>query len=98
MFHTRSADADEPSGHAMSMQGMLLSGAPQDLHDHTAWTVSAQQLDRLFELSGCLGLDGYITPVQAWNRITSRFEIAQIQPEKVETLRCEMVPHITCYG
>ncbi|GES61444.1 hypothetical protein SI65_06474 [Aspergillus terreus] len=98
LFHTRSPDAEEPSGHALSMQGMLLSRAPQDLHDHAAWAVPAQQLDKLFELSGCLGLDGYITPVQAWNRITSRFEIAQLPLNKLEMLRCAMVPYIKCYG
>ncbi|KAJ6164929.1 hypothetical protein N7470_003601 [Penicillium chermesinum] len=92
-YHT-----DEPSGHAMSMQGMLLARAPEDLHDQTAWEVPAQQLAKLFELSGSLGLEGYITPVQAWNRINSRLGFPHLPLEKLEALRCAMVPYVKCYG
>ncbi|KAJ5168832.1 uncharacterized protein N7482_004426 [Penicillium canariense] len=98
LSHTRAPDTEEPSGHAMSMQGILLSGAPQDLHDHTVWEVPARQLEKLFELSGCLGLDGYITPVQAWNRIISRLDITRILDTRLETLRSAMIPYIKCYG
>lgn len=80
------------------MQGILLSGAPQDLHDQSTWEVSARQLQKLFELSGCLGLDGYITPVQAWNRIISRLDLEQILSSGLESLRSAMIPHIKCYG
>ncbi|KAJ5239300.1 hypothetical protein N7468_003919 [Penicillium chermesinum] len=98
LFHTRAPDTDEPSGHAMSMQGMLLARAPEDLHDQTAWEVPAQQLAKLFELSGSLGLEGYITPVQAWNRINSRLGFPHLPLEKLEALRCAMVPYVKCYG
>lgn len=80
------------------MQGILLSGAPQDLHDRSVWEVPARQLEKLFELSGCLGLDGYITPVQAWNRIISRLDPSQILDPRVEELRSAMIPHVKCYG
>ncbi|ODM17686.1 hypothetical protein SI65_06474 [Aspergillus cristatus] len=98
LFHTRAPGEQEPSGHAISMQGILLSGAPQNLRDHAVWEVPAQQLDKLFELSGCLGLDGYITPVQAWNRIISRFDKTQLFDGRLERLRSSMIPHIKCYG
>ncbi|CEO60906.1 hypothetical protein PMG11_05374 [Penicillium brasilianum] len=98
LFHTHCPNTEEPSGHALSMQGILLSGAPQDLHDQSTWEVSARQLQKLFELSGCLGLDGYITPVQAWNRIISRLDWEQILDAKLESLRSAMIPHVKCYG
>lgn len=85
----------------MSMQGMLLAGAPLELQDQTVWEVPSQQLDKLFELSGHLGLDGYITPVQAWNRISRHFDIVSLSREKLEKLemlRSAMIPHIKCYG
>ncbi|KAJ5979802.1 hypothetical protein N7481_007100 [Penicillium waksmanii] len=98
LFHTRAPDSDEPSGHAMSMQGMILVGAPMELEDKTSWEVPAQQLDKLFELSGHLGLDGYVTPVQAWNRLMKYFDLASIDLETLEMLRSAMIPHIKCYG
>lgn len=80
------------------MQGILLSGAPQELHDDTTWEVPSRQLEKLFELAGSLGLDGYITPVQAWNRIISRLDLAQILDPRLEELRSSMIPHVKCYG
>ncbi|OKO98386.1 hypothetical protein PENSUB_9484 [Penicillium subrubescens] len=80
------------------MQGILLSGAPQDLQDKSVWEVPARQLEKLFELSGCLGLDGYITPVQAWNRIVGRLDLSQVLDPRVEELRSAMIPHVKCYG
>ncbi|KAJ5380897.1 uncharacterized protein N7496_003325 [Penicillium cataractarum] len=98
LFHTHHSNTEDPSGHALSMQGILLSRAPQDLHDQSTWEVSARQLQKLFELSGCLGLDGYITPVQAWNRIISRLDLEQILGPGLEGLRSAMIPHVKCYG
>ncbi|KAJ5110569.1 hypothetical protein N7532_001104 [Penicillium argentinense] len=98
LFHTRPSDPELPSGHAMSMQGILLAGAPLELQDQTSWEVPTEQLDRLFELSGCLDLDGYITPVQAWNRITSRIQLTNLDLRNLERLRSAMIPHIKCYG
>ncbi len=80
------------------MQGALLAGAPLELQDKTSWEVPAQQLEKLFELSGHLGLDGYITPVQAWNRLMKYFDVASICVEQLEILRSAMIPHIKCYG
>jgi hypothetical protein len=80
------------------MQGLLLSEAPSVLYDKASWEIPAQQLDKLFELSGSLGLNGYITPVQTWNRITDRFIINKIPNGKLDMLRSAMIPHIKCYG
>ncbi|KAJ5808444.1 hypothetical protein N7474_009713 [Penicillium riverlandense] len=98
LFHTRPLGTEEPSGHALSMQGLLLSEAPSGLHDKSSWEIPAQQLDKLFELSGSLGLNGYITPVQTWNRIMDRFIISKIPNGKLDMLRSAMIPHIKCYG
>lgn len=82
------------------MQGILLSGAPQDLHDNgqSVWEVPARQLEKLFELSGFLGLDGYITPVQVWNRVIGRLDLGRVLDGKLEILRAAMIPHVKCYG
>ncbi|KAJ5126586.1 hypothetical protein N7448_007365 [Penicillium atrosanguineum] len=98
LFHTRSLSDDEPSGHAMSMQGLLLAEAPQNLPDRTSWEIPAQQLDKLFELSGSLGLEGFITPVQAWNKIISRYNVAQLPNGKLSMLKSAMIPHMKCVG
>jgi hypothetical protein len=82
----------------MSMQGLLLAEAPQNLPDRTSWEIPARQLDKLFELSGLLGLEGFITPVQAWNRIISRYNIAQLQNGKLNMLQSAMIPHMRCVG
>lgn len=80
------------------MQGILLSGGPQNLQSNSVWEVPARQLEKLFELSGFLGLDGYVTPVQVWNRVIGRLELEQILDGRLEMLRDGMVPHVKCYG
>lgn len=82
----------------MSMQGLLLSDAPSELNNLDSWDVPAQQLSKLFELSGFLGLEGEITPVQAWNRICYRFDVRNLPEGKLDLFRSAMLPHINCHG
>ncbi|GAD95717.1 hypothetical protein CIMG_08996 [Paecilomyces variotii No. 5] len=96
--HTRRPQIDEPSGHAMSMQGVLLADAPSTLAHNDGWKVPVSQFRKLFELAGCLGLDGYITPVQAWNRITSRPDLSSITLEHLVSLKEAMACYVKCFG
>lgn len=82
----------------MSMQGILLADAPSALAHNDGWKVPVSQFRKLFELAGCLGLDGYITPVQAWNRITSRPDLSSITFEHLVSLKEAMERHIKCFG
>jgi hypothetical protein len=80
------------------MQGILLANAPLTLEHNDMWKVPASTLEKLFELAGSLGLDGYITPVQAWNQITSHHEFSLFTLRHLEALKKEMKYHIKCYG
>ncbi|KAJ5870797.1 hypothetical protein N7455_005738 [Penicillium solitum] len=87
-----------PTGHAVSMQGTLLQLAPPTLDSDSRWQVSAEVFQRLFEMADRLDLDGYITPVQAWNRIRDHENFPRLTRERLKTLENAMRPNIKCRG
>lgn len=72
----------------------------QPLSAEVHWTTSALELERLFQLAGSLGLDesGFLTPVQAWKRITIHPRFGDMTPQQLETLRDAMKAYIRCFG
>ncbi|KAK2739796.1 hypothetical protein FQN55_009117 [Onygenales sp. PD_40] len=97
--HTRAhPDSDEPSGHALTMQGPLLVTAPQTLNDQTTWQIPSRELDRLFELSSALNLDGELTPVQAWQRIKEHARFCKLTPGHLRRLCEELIKEVHCFG
>lgn len=80
------------------MQGTLLQYAPPTLATDTQWEVSAEVFQKLFEMADRLDLDGYITPVQAWNRIRDHENFSQLTREKLKILENNMRPNIKCQG
>ncbi|KAJ5229674.1 hypothetical protein N7489_010382 [Penicillium chrysogenum] len=88
----------QPSGHAVSMQGTLLQLAPPTLDSDSRWQVSAEVFQKLFEMADKLDLNGYITPVQAWNRIRDHENFPRLTRERLKTLQNAMRPHIKCQG
>ncbi|KAJ5483532.1 hypothetical protein N7530_002778 [Penicillium desertorum] len=88
----------QPSGHAVSMQGTLLQLAPPTLDSESRWQVSAEVFQKLFEMADKLDLNGYITPVQAWNRINDHENFPRLTRERLKTLQNAMRPHIKCQG
>jgi hypothetical protein len=88
----------QPSGHAVSMQGTLLQLAPPTLDSDSRWQVSAEVFQKLFEMADKLDLNGYITPVQAWNRIRDHENFPRLTRETLKTLQNAMRPHIKCQG
>lgn len=87
-----------PTGHAVSMQGTLLQLAPPTLDNDSRWEVSAEVFQRLFEMADRLNLDGYITPVQAWNRIRDHENFPRLTRERLKTLENAMRPNMKCRG
>ncbi|KAJ5608315.1 hypothetical protein N7537_004934 [Penicillium hordei] len=84
------------TGHAVSMQGTLLQLAPPTIDSDSRWQVSAEVFQRLFEMADRLDLDGYITPVQAWNRIRDHKNFPRLTRERLKTLENAMRPNIKC--
>ncbi|CAG8022293.1 unnamed protein product [Penicillium salamii] len=95
LYHTQNA---QPNRHTFSMQGTLLQYAPPTLATDTQWEVSAEVFQKLFEMADRLDLDGYITPVQAWNRIRDHENFSQLTREKLKILENNMRPNIKCQG
>jgi len=97
--HTRNVPgSDEPSGHALTIQAPLLAGAPQTLHEHATWEIPAFELDRLFQLSSALNLDGELTPVQAWIRIKEHPLFYNLDPERLRQLCMALLDEAECFG
>ncbi|CAG8891154.1 unnamed protein product [Penicillium egyptiacum] len=88
----------QPSGHAVSMQGTLLQLAPPTLDSDSRWQVSAEVFQKLFEMADKLDLNGYITPVQAWNRIRDHENFPRLTRERLKALENSMRIHIKCRG
>jgi hypothetical protein len=89
--------AGQPHGHALTLQASLLSHAPQRGCEKS-WGIPSAELDRLFELSGRLDLDGELTPVQAWNHILSHPEFVKLTPLGMEMLQSAIAQKVACYG
>ncbi|KAJ5342084.1 hypothetical protein N7541_011208 [Penicillium brevicompactum] len=87
-----------PNSQTLSMQGTLLQHAPSTFTTDTRWEVSAEAFQRLFEMADKLDLNGYITPVQAWNRIRDHENFSRLTREKLRTLEHNMGPNIRCQG
>ena len=99
LSHARTpSGSDEPSGHALTVQAPLLMGAPQTLDDRATWEVPASALDRLFELSSALNLDGELTPVQAWIRIQEHPLFHKFDPERLRQLCWALMKETQCFG
>ncbi|PGH17664.1 hypothetical protein AJ79_01026 [Helicocarpus griseus UAMH5409] len=91
-------DTDEPTGHALTVQAPLLTTAPPVLDDRTAWQVPAKELDRLFELSSALKIDGELVPVQAWMRIRQHPLFHKLDPAGLRRLSETLITGVRCFG
>lgn len=95
LYHTQIM---RPSSQALSMQSTLLQHGPSTFTTDTRWEVSAEAFQRLFEMADKLDLNGYITPVQAWNRIRDHENFSRLTREKLRALEHNMRPNIRCQG
>ena len=62
------------------------------------WTVPAAELERLLSLSQSLNLDDEVTPVQIWQRVHLHPQFGQLTFDRLDRLRCELLPQVKCYG
>jgi hypothetical protein len=62
------------------------------------WTTSNAEIERLFELAGKLGLEGELTPVQAWLRIWERPGAERLSRERLGWMEGELKGLVACYG
>ncbi|KAK2745269.1 hypothetical protein FQN57_003964 [Myotisia sp. PD_48] len=94
----RSPHKNEFSGHALSIQAPLLVGTSPVLQNNTKWDIPASEVERLFELAGALNLDGEVTPVQAWRKISEDHRFQQLDPPSLQRMSDELVKNIKCFG
>jgi len=62
------------------------------------WSAPALEVEKLMALSKRLTLDGEITPVEAWRRITQHPGFQFLDKANIESLKEMMLPEIMCYG
>jgi hypothetical protein len=68
------------------------------LHDHATWEIPAFELDRLFQLSSALNLDGEVTPIQAWIRIKEHPLFHKLDLERFRQLCIALCKEAKCFG
>jgi hypothetical protein len=62
------------------------------------WFAPALEVEKLMALSKRLTLDGEITPVEAWRRITQHPGFQFLDKANIESLKETMLPEMMCYG
>ena len=62
------------------------------------WSAPALEVEKLMALSKRLTLDGEITPVEAWRRITQHPGFQFLDKANIESLKEMILPEIMCYG
>lgn len=104
---THSFPDGETNGHVLMIQSPILSRCPAPLstdskteHIDTSctWSAPALEIEKLMALSTRLTLDGEITPVEAWRRITQHPGFQFLDKTNIESLKERMLPEIMCYG
>jgi hypothetical protein len=56
------------------------------------------EVEKLLALSKRLTLDGEITPVEAWRRITQHPGFQFLDKANIGLLKEKILPEVTCYG
>ena len=63
-----------------------------------AWAAPTTEVEKLLDLSTRLTLDGEITPVEAWRRITQHAGFQFLDKANIDALKEMMLPEVMCYG
>ncbi|MCJ1364010.1 hypothetical protein MMC16_003119 [Acarospora aff. strigata] len=64
----------------------------------TTWTFPSEEIGRLLELSSRLDLVGFITPVEAWDRIRQHCGSRGISKRAFQELKTRLVEQAQCNG
>ena len=104
-LHDVMTDPNVVNGHTLTASGWFIEHAPYTVtapQDWTAqppsWTTSNTEIERLFELASNLGLQGELTPIEAWNRIWQHPEASRLTPQGLKTIELGLRQHVACYG
>ena len=62
------------------------------------WSVPAFEIEKLFNLSGRLSLEGELTPIEAWQRIRKHPGFPAMKNDQLETMRDVLLSNVKCYG
>jgi hypothetical protein len=104
---THSFPDGDTNGHVLMIQSPILSRCPAPMstdskreHIDTSytWSAPALEIEKLMTLSKRLTLDGEITPVEAWRRITQHPGFRFLDKANIESLKEMMLPEVMCYG
>jgi len=93
-------NATDPNGHVLTASISLIQqyDDPNGVKPGASWTVTPNEIERLLHLSSSLRLEGEITPVEAWKRISSHPGFASLSQENFEAMKGELKALVTCYG
>jgi hypothetical protein len=86
------------NGHALTASACLIEQATQYTSPPASWTTSHAEIERLFQLASNLGLEGEITPVEAWNRIWQHPLASRLTPRGLQAIEAELKKMVRCYG
>ena len=94
------------TGHAGMLSSPVMDRVPTaitnprhiPLQSGCRWTVPAAELERLLSLSQSLSLDAEATPVQIWQRVYLQPQFPELTFERLDRLRCGLLPQVKCYG
>lgn len=65
----------------------------------TPWQVPGADIERLLKLSHEISLgDDDITPVQAWDIVRRHEQFAEVEVERLESLKEKLLTWVNCYG
>jgi hypothetical protein len=94
------------TGHASMLSSPVMDRVPTaitnprhiPLQSGCRWTVPAAELERLLSLSQSLNLDAEATPVQIWQRVYLHPQFPELTFDRLDRLRCGLLPQVKCYG
>ena len=94
------------TGHAGMLSSPVMDRVPTaitnprhiPLQSGCRWTVPAAELERLLSLSQSLNLDAEATPVQIWQRVYLQPQFPELTFDRLDRLRCGLLPQVKCYG
>jgi hypothetical protein len=100
MTHLRQhlANPSAVNGHALTATGCLIEQGPQYTTPPASWTTSHAEIERLFQLASNLGLEGEITPVEAWNRIWQHPLASRLSSRGLKAMEDKLKDMVCCYG
>jgi hypothetical protein len=97
-LHQHFTDPGAANGHALTASACLIEQAPQQINRLASWTTSHTEIERLFQLASNLGLEGEITPVEAWNRIWQHPLASTLSPQGLRVIESGLKKIVCCYG